>query len=325
MQLPGATPGTGGQLPGTERVIARSGGLLPGARGGPEAGADPAPPGRPCGGGGASTGPPRTARAPASLPAAVPSSLRRGRTGRTGAAPHRAAPRRARWVRGRERGRGQGRARRAAELGEGGPGPGGRFGHGDRPAEPPGAAGLCNGAAAAGLRHAGSGKRDAECGMRGVGCGVREAGCGLRAERCSHRVPPHAAPHAWVGAAGAVREQGRAVTAGVSPPRSVLRRGGCRAGPWARRGGHLLPPLLVPEDAPRSLLPGAAPGTLPGSYRASPSPPFSPSCPPRLHQPLLGHPHCMFPRCHSAAPTLRGSQHPELHPLSLQCPQQHTG
>lgn len=89
----GRLPGTGSNYRVAGGGIAGSRGLPPGARGGPEAGTEPAPPGRPCGGGGASTGPPRTARAPASLPAAVPSSLRRGRTGRTGAAPHRAAPR----------------------------------------------------------------------------------------------------------------------------------------------------------------------------------------------------------------------------------------
>lgn len=58
--------------------------------------------------------------------------------------------------RGRGWGRGRGRAHGAAEPGAGG----GRARARNRPAEPPGADGLCNGAAAAGMR--GCGMRDAE-------------------------------------------------------------------------------------------------------------------------------------------------------------------
>lgn len=97
--------------------------------------------------------------------------------GRGGPEPHRTAPRRAEpggCGAGAGAGAGAGGGPAVPQSsGRGGPGPGGRFGHGDRPAEPPGAAALCNGAAAAGLRHAGSG-------MRSAGCEVWDAECGMQ-------------------------------------------------------------------------------------------------------------------------------------------------
>lgn len=147
-------PGTEGNPPGTG-AEGRAGGCRPGrgavrrrARrrprpGGRAAEGEPAP------------GPPCTATAPASLPAAAP-SLRRGRTGRTGAAPSQPGG----------CGTGPGRSGPAVPQSPGGPGTGAGIG----PPSLPGPPAYITGRRprSGGMRHAG---RDAEMDAGDAGCG----------------------------------------------------------------------------------------------------------------------------------------------------------